>query len=142
MKPKKYASFLDRLAAFGLDWFILAIITAAATSLVGFEYTNPDNFQQFKLTQMLPQVAGIIVGWIYYAGMESSELQATIGKQVMNLKVTDLDEKRVSFLKATARHFSKILSVLSLGVGFLMIIFTEKKQALHDMVANCVILNE
>ena len=84
----------------------------------------------------------IVIGWLYFALMESSTKQATVGKMVLGIVVTDLDGNRISFIKATGRHFGKILSVLTLGIGFLMIAFTEKRQGLHDRLAGTLVLTK
>jgi uncharacterized RDD family membrane protein YckC len=79
--------------------------------------------------------------WLYHALMESSEWQATIGKKVLGLVVTDLAGQRVSFGRATGRHFGKIITnMVPLLIGYIMAGFTEKKQALHDMLAGCLVL--
>jgi uncharacterized RDD family membrane protein YckC len=79
--------------------------------------------------------------WLYHALMESSEWQATIGKKVLGLVVTDLAGRRVSFGRATGRHFGKIITnMVPLLIGYIMAGFTEKKQALHDMLAGCLVL--
>jgi uncharacterized RDD family membrane protein YckC len=67
--------------------------------------------------------------------MESSDYQATLGKLTVRLKVTDLEGRRLSFARATRRYFSKYLSAISLGVGYLMVAFDSEKQGLHDRVA-------
>jgi uncharacterized RDD family membrane protein YckC len=83
----------------------------------------------------------LVVTWLYHAWMESSEWQATVGKRVLGLVVTDAAGQRVSFGRATARHFSKIITnMVPLAIGYIMAGFTEKKQALHDMIAGCLVL--
>jgi uncharacterized RDD family membrane protein YckC len=72
--------------------------------------------------------------------MESSSWQATLGKKLMGLYVTDIEGQRLSLGRATWRTFAKYLSSITAGIGYLMCGFTEKKQALHDMVANCLVL--
>jgi uncharacterized RDD family membrane protein YckC len=72
--------------------------------------------------------------------MESSPLQATIGKLAVGLRVTDLQGQRISFGRATGRFFAKWLSGAILLIGYLMAGFTEKKQALHDRIAGCLVL--
>lgn len=79
-------------------------------------------------------------GWMYYALMESSSYQGTLGKRALGLKVTDLGRARITFGSATIRYFSKILSALMLHIGFIMAAFTEKKQALHDIIASCLVI--
>ena len=87
--------------------------------------------------------ASLVVTWLYHALMESSEWQATLGKKALGLEVTDMAGQRVSFGCATGRHFAKIITNLAsfgIGLGYLMAAFTEKKQALHDMLAGCLVL--
>ena len=87
--------------------------------------------------------ASLVVTWLYHALMESSEWQATLGKKALGLVVTDMAGQRVSFGRATGRHFAKIITNLAsfgIGLGYLMAVFTEKKQALHDMLAGCLVL--
>ena len=84
----------------------------------------------------------LIIRWCYYAGMESSALQGTIGKLALGLYVTDLEGKRIDFGRATGRHFGKILSGLTLYFGYLTAGFTAKKQGLHDYMSNCLVLRK
>jgi uncharacterized RDD family membrane protein YckC len=83
---------------------------------------------------------GGIAGWLYFSLMESSKRQATLGKLALGIQVTDMDGKRVSFGKATGRHFGKFISALILFFGFFMAGWTEKKQGLHDMMAGCLVV--
>jgi uncharacterized RDD family membrane protein YckC len=83
----------------------------------------------------------LAVTWLYHALMESSEWQATVGKKALGLVVTDSMGQRVSFGRATGRHFAKIVTnMVPAFIGYIMAGFTEKKQALHDMIAGCLIL--
>ena len=84
----------------------------------------------------------LCASWLYFALMESSEMQATVGKMALGLYVTDLEGRRVSFGKATARFFGKILSTMTLGIGYIMAGFTVRKQALHDLIAGCLVLRK
>jgi len=77
--------------------------------------------------------------WLYEAFMESSSYQATLGKMIFGMKVTDLNGNRISFERATGRHFAKILSSI-LGIGYIMVGFTERKQGLHDLLAGTLVL--
>lgn len=115
----EYAGFLPRFVAFLID----ALIIIVAGILVPF----------LKLL-------GILVPWVYFAYLESSEKQATLGKTAMGLKVTDNDGKRLSFTTASVRYFAKILSALILGLGFVMIAFDAKKQGLHDKIAGTLVV--
>lgn len=86
-------------------------------------------------------VASLVITWLYHALMESSEWQATVGKKALGLVVTDMQGRRVSFWRATGRHFGKIVTnMVPAFIGYIIAGFTEKKQALHDMMAGCLIL--
>ncbi len=89
----------------------------------------------------LAATVGLVVTWLYHALMESSEWQATVGKKALGLVVTDMAGQRVSFARATGRHFGKIITnMVPMLIGYIMAGFTERKQALHDMIAGCVVL--
>ena len=83
-----------------------------------------------------------VIRWLYYSLFESSQLQATPGKMALGVVVTDMDGARISFARATGRHFGKIISAMILGIGYMMAGWTEKKQALHDMMANCLVVKK
>lgn len=85
-------------------------------------------------------VFGAIIGWLYFALQESSRTQATLGKLVVGLYVTDEDGRRINFARATGRHFGKYVSGVLLAIGFLMAGFTARKQGLHDMLAKTLVL--
>jgi uncharacterized RDD family membrane protein YckC len=85
----------------------------------------------------------LILMWLYFAGMESSARQATFGKSVMSLRVTNYEGQRISFGHATGRFFSKIVSgLIPFAIGYIMAGFTEKKQALHDLIAGTLVLRK
>jgi uncharacterized RDD family membrane protein YckC len=85
------------------------------------------------------QILDIVVGWLYFALQESSAAQATLGKRLLGIRVTDTLGNRLTFGRATGRHFGKIVSGLILGIGYIMAGFTEKKQALHDIMAETLV---
>ena len=86
-------------------------------------------------------VLAVIGTWLYYAGFESSSWQATPGKKVLNLYVTDLTGARVSFGRSTGRYFAKFVTqLIPLGIGYALAGLTERKQALHDMIASTLVL--
>jgi uncharacterized RDD family membrane protein YckC len=82
----------------------------------------------------------LILDWLYFALMESSSKQATLGKQALRIIVTDLEGKRISFGRATGRFFSKIFSIIIIYIGFIMVAFTGKKQGLHDMIVGTLVI--
>jgi uncharacterized RDD family membrane protein YckC len=88
-------------------------------------------------------LVGLLGGWLYHALLESSEWQATAGKRVLGLAVTDLAGRRISFARASGRHFGKIItSLIPLGIGYILAGITEKKQAIHDMLAGSLVLRK
>jgi uncharacterized RDD family membrane protein YckC len=88
---------------------------------------------------VLPAVT-MLAAWFYFALLESSPWRATLGKKAVGLCVSDIEGHRLTLGRALGRNLAKCLSTLSLGIGYMMCGFTKKKQALHDMVANCLVL--
>ena len=129
------AGFLLRLAAFIIDWFIIGLISSVATSAL---FVSGITFPYMQ--RMMDHPTGWIVGWLYFAIMESSHEQATFGKLILGITVTDMQGRRISFARASARFFSKVLSAAALGIGFLMIAFTPRKQGLHDIIAETLVV--
>jgi len=84
-------------------------------------------------------IALLFASWLYEAFMESSSYQATLGKMICGMKVTDLEGNRISFERATGRHFAKWLSGIILCIGYIMVGFTERKQGLHDLLAGTLV---
>jgi uncharacterized RDD family membrane protein YckC len=86
----------------------------------------------------------LVVGqWLDYAWMESSAKQATLGKLALGLVVTDMEGRRISFGRASGRFFAKIITgFIPFAIGYIMAGFTEKKQALHDMIASCLVVKK
>ena len=121
-----YAAFWKRAVALCLDYLILFIVGALLAAMSSPEAIN---------------VLLLIAGWLYYAVMESSHRQGTVGKIALGIKVTDMDGNRIRFSKATGRFFGQVLSAFILGIGYLMAAFSEKKQSLHDRLAGCLVLD-
>lgn len=84
----------------------------------------------------------IALKWLYFTRLESSAKKATFGKMLMGIIVTDLNGNSISFGRANARYFGKTVSLITLLLGFIMAAFTKKKQALHDKIANTIVIKE
>lgn len=136
-----YAGFWKRFAAALIDGVILMIVNTVILLFFGFVLVAGGTDDPVVL-EGVGNILGIILGWLYFAVMESSATQGTLGKMALGLKVTDLSGERIGLGKATGRHFGKIVSAIILLVGFIMIAFTEKKQGLHDMMAGCLVVNK
>ena len=101
---------------------------------------NPESIIPF-IMGMFGFIAIILIGQvIYFAYFESSAKQATLGKQIVGIYVTDMNGERISFANALGRFFAKILSGMIMYVGYIMILFTEKNQGLHDMIASTLVM--
>jgi uncharacterized RDD family membrane protein YckC len=122
-----YAGFWRRVAASFLDSLVLLIPSVAIHYGLG---RHP----------WAALAASAALSWIYKAGLESSARQATLGKQAMGLKVTDLQGEPVSFLRASGRYFGMVLSYITLFIGFAAAGFTPRRQCFHDMVAGCLVV--
>jgi len=131
-----------------IDGIILNIVNSillflfSVIGIIGATSSSGDSLGQLLSILMGPVaiITGIVVSWLYVAGMEASSKQATLGKMALGIIVTDLDGQPISFGRATGRYFAKIISGLTLCVGYIMAGFTEKKQALHDMIASCLVV--
>ncbi len=127
------ASILDTLLLFAAV-FPLRMLLGSVVTAIGFNAEIPTR-EVLVLRRVVRIAIGILLALAYRAGMESSVFQATLGKMVVGLKVTDLEGRRLSFARAAARYFSKYLSTLCLGLGYVMVAFDEQKRALHDRIA-------
>jgi uncharacterized RDD family membrane protein YckC len=130
-----YAGFWRRVAAWILDIIVLGIVTAPLNLAFG-DGAGSDSMAYSPEAQSISTA----LGWLYFALMESSTKQATLGKMALGITVTDLEGRRIGFGKATGRYFAKILSALILFIGFLMVAFTARKQGLHDILAGTLVV--
>lgn len=139
-----YAGFVRRWAAFFLDSLILGIPIIILAMVLGMAMTGDDllTSTQSNTFQGVYYLLIFVVKPVYYAGMESSASQATLGKMAMGIKVTDESGHRLSFGHALGRWFAAALSYITLYIGFLMAAFTDRKRALHDMVASTLVVDK
>lgn len=84
----------------------------------------------------------LLVDLLYHAIMESSPLQGTIGKIIVGMKVQRVDGKRASFITCLLRNCLRLLSMATLFLGYFMVLKNSRKQALHDKLSGCVIVND
>jgi len=133
----------------GFGWRLLAaLIDGVVTSVAGFVIglglglAMAASDADPETIGLAGQVVGGIVGWLYFAIMESSASQGTLGKMALGIKVTDLQGNQIGFARATGRYFGKIVSAVILLIGYFMCLFTEKKQCLHDLMAGCLVVRK
>jgi len=140
----EYAGFWRRTFALSVDFailvmlFALVVVPLEAAFLFGKIVIWP-----IPVVEEAAVMGGIklqILGWLYFALMESSTWQATVGKRLFGLRVTTVEGKPLSFARATGRHFAKYISAAIWMLGFIMAAFTRRKQALHDIMAGTLVL--
>lgn len=136
-----YAGFWRRVVAYVVDY----VITLVVGFVIGFFLLSwlleSNQVVDVEQVEIYANGIGFFITWLYFALMESSSKQATFGKIILGAKVVDVEGQRISFGRATGRHFGKILSALLLGIGFIMVAFTQRKQGLHDMLARTLVVN-
>jgi uncharacterized RDD family membrane protein YckC len=144
-----YAGFWFRAFALAIDFFIVCFTVGPTVvepilikNQVGKAFRDVLNFTNGGSRQSLALLLLLhLILWLYYASFESSRWQATPGKKLMGLTVTSLTGQRISFARASGRYFGKLLSQFLL-IGFFLAAFTAKKQALHDMLAGCLVVRK
>jgi len=128
-----YAGFWRRFAAFVIDFIVLTVVFVVISVVLGVL------FKSSTLTDIFSEIwIGVTLG--YFVSLESSRIQATIGKRALGIIVTDVHGDRVSTKRALGRYCAKVLSTATLLIGYFMAGFTEKKQALHDMIAGTLVV--
>ncbi len=141
MQPVVYAGFWIRFGAAFIDGLIMYIIQMVITlGFFGSLMMQPENFQAGLGSLLTYYFIVIALNLVYFGVMESSSYQATFGKRALGLKVVTLNNERLSLGNAIGRYLAKIPSALILGIGYLMAGWTEKKQALHDMIAGTLVV--
>lgn len=155
-----YAGFWKRFAAYLIDSIILGVVSwiiilpilgAIGLGMGSMDYSEEMIMDEDAAAGLAAMMVGgmmmlwvviAVAAWLYFALMESSSKQATLGKMALGIIVTDMNGNRLTFGRATGRYFGKILSGMILMIGYIMAAFTEKKQALHDMIAGCLVVNK
>ncbi|MHB8052488.1 MAG: RDD family protein [Methanoregula sp.] len=154
-----YAGLGRRFVAFIVDIIIILLFDLVAMAVLGLTRGIQNSYYYFvqhvpvdqlttdgTLAAFLGTVIAaygvvlIVIPWLYFAGFESSRSQATPGKLLMHIVVTDMTGNKPTFARVTLRHFAKFVSALIILIGFLMIGLTQKRQGLHDKIAGCLVL--
>jgi uncharacterized RDD family membrane protein YckC len=153
-----HAGFWKRVAAYILDAIILYIPGLLIQKMMGGDAAeaamkqaqlaapgDPEvlwaSLSHYYNTMMPAILILTVLYWLYFAICESSAWQGTVGKLALGIRVTDMNGARISFLRALGRYPAKYLSAIIFGIGFLMVAWTQRKQGLHDLLANTLVLN-
>lgn len=134
-----YAGFWRRFCAYFIDQLILGMLGLMILILTGVVMGLTGNTEDPAPFIFLAYLLVFILVMVYFPGMESSSYQATFGKMAMGVRVTDLYGQRISFGRSAGRFLGKLISGILL-IGYLMAAFSEKKQALHDIMAGTLVL--
>ncbi|MCD2425746.1 RDD family protein [Niabella pedocola] len=144
--PTVYGTFWERLAAILIDGLIIGVAGAVLNNIFGLGVSRETLYMTdsgiFQASYFKGNSVPLIVQWLYFALMESSAKQATLGKMALGLKVTGMNGQRISFLNATGRYFGKILSAIILLIGYLMVLWDDKRQGLHDKLAGTLVVKK
>jgi uncharacterized RDD family membrane protein YckC len=139
IQPQYFGSFDQRLLAAALDWFFVSagfVLIALIIVLVVAD-------KMLRITVGVCLAAAVPLAYLlYHVFMESSAKQATYGKQILKIKVADMNGERLTAIHAAGRNLAKILSVATLCIGYLMAFFTKKQQCLHDVVAGTLVVKD
>jgi uncharacterized RDD family membrane protein YckC len=149
-----YAGFWLRAVASLIDRIILSFIFGLTASFrpavflilpdPNTQLHPPSTLQEFLLSLPHPTPTGffafLLTMWIYYASFEASSWQATPGKRVLRLYVTDLAGRPITFPRASIHNIGRMISEMTFWVGYIPAGFRENKQALHDIIAGCLVL--
>jgi uncharacterized RDD family membrane protein YckC len=149
----RYAGFWLRFCAWFIDQVILLVLGGCIGGILGGIIGgvaassgngpgSPGWSSTMDSVRVIGNLISVVISWLYYALQESSGVQATLGKRALGLVVTDLNGQRMSFGKATGRYFGKLISAIILLVGFFMAGWTERKQALHDIMAGTLVMKK
>lgn len=147
--PIVYGGFWERFAALIIDAVILWVIGY----MIGILFDAPSADEIIAISQSEGFASAVsssyfstsnkmsfLAQWLYFALMHSSPWQATLGKRALGLKVTGLKGQRITFINATGRYFATFISVIILFIGYLMMLWDDKKQTLHDRLAHTLVV--
>jgi uncharacterized RDD family membrane protein YckC len=123
-----YAGFGIRFLAIIIDGILLQIVQAGISFAMYGGYSFSDSRVDLSLIS-------VVVGIVYTVAMQSSATQATLGKMAVGIKVGDENGNRISMLNALGRYLASFLSAIIMGIGYLMVLWDDKKQSLHDRLA-------
>ena len=165
MLPTRYASFFKRFIAHLVDVFLANLLTGLLVIPVALSFLSGGLLTRFifdwegieswcdpevflhDILKVVPHpiilmwiTVFILLYWLYFAIFESSRRQATPGKMMLGIFVTDIYGRRISFLRALGRTLGKVLSKAFCYLGYILALFTDRSQALHDMLANTLVL--
>ena len=137
--PQYFAAFDQRLLASVIDYFMITMVYVLMLLLSYIVIQEKGMRISFAIT-MLPAIP--IMKFVYGVFAESSKAQGTLGKKLLNIKVTDMWGNRIDLVTAFGRNAAKILSTLPLFFGYLYSFLNKKQQCFHDLAANTLVIKD
>lgn len=140
-----YAGFWKRVAAYLIDYVLVMVCNYLIAFFIGFAAAKLLNLQTDDVPHAVALAALLIVlGFVlvYYVYAESSPWQATVGKRIMGIKVTDEHGRRISFWRSLGRRAAMAISSFTFLIGYMMCGWTARKQCLHDKIAGCLVVDK
>lgn len=140
-----YAGFWKRVAAYLIDNILVTVLNYVVFFCISLAaapwlQNQPDEPSSWVSLLIMLIMLGIFL--LYYVYAESSPWQATVGKLIMGIKVTDLNGNRISFWRSLGRYAAMVISSFTFLIGYLMCAWTERKQCLHDKIAGCLVVDK
>ena len=131
-----YGGFWIRVVAYIIDGILLTIVYGIVARLLGIDVFESD----WRHYDPMDNLISLVIGWLYFALLESSERGATVGKMAVGLRVVTDQGQRLDFGHATGRYLAKFISAIILCIGFIMVAFTDRKRGLHDIIAGTLVI--
>lgn len=136
MENQEFIGFWKRVVAYIIDVVIVMVVAFVVSIILRMVMT----FSSEEAVGQMAMSVYTIVFFSYFILLESSAKQATVGKGLLGMKVINRDGERLSILNAAGRNIARILSGLIFAIGYLMVLFTKKRQALHDILAKTYVV--
>jgi len=137
--PQYFASFDQRLLASVIDYFVLTLCYIFLL-LVTFLFIEDKTARISLGVMLLPMVP--VLKFLYGSFAEATSSQGTVGKRLLNIKVTDLGGRRIGLETSFGRNAAKIISVLPVFFGYLYSFLNKKQQCWHDIAANTLVVKD
>lgn len=140
-----YASFGERFAAFLLDWFFLAVLSAVGIGISFAMAKSIDNTTGafFAIAIFWAALGSSLMGIVYWIGGDANAAGQTLGRKTMGIRLVDgTTYQPIGLGRAIGRWFAESVCVLTLGLGYLAPLWTPRKQAFHDSIIGSVVIRD